>query len=191
MAKEITIARESKVSPLNTANKSSGRDGKTRGYQDYHQYVKDPDYSGVEYDQRTGAIKATHKDHNFDKKKGWYEKIVRDVGFANGYSVVLESEKGKSIGENYTEGLWNGRRFELASCENPENNNNLVKGMKHCASKDGTEVAVLFLPNSDFKRADIERAIGRYDGLGSTLGEKYKSFKGIYVVSGYKVYKMR
>ncbi len=157
---------------------------------EYKRLLDDPDYKDVEFNEENAGVKATHKEHNFDKEKGWYEKQTRDVGFKNGYSVVLENEKGKAIGQNYTEGLWNGLPFELASCEAVENNNNLVKGLKHCASKSETEIAVLFFPGNDYEKADIDRAIKRYHGLRSTLGNSFKDFKEIYVVSGEKVHKV-
>ena len=158
---------------------------------EYERLKKDPDYTDVDYDNASGGIKATHNDHNFDKEKGDYEKTTRDVGYKNGHSVILESEKGKGIGENYTEGYWNGSKFELASCEFPNNNNNIVKGLKHCASKSETETAVLYFPEGDFVEADVTRAIKRYYGLKSTLGEGFKDFVAIYVVCKDKVYQMR
>lgn len=157
----------------------------------YRRYKSDPDYTDVKKDRETGAFKATHKDHNFDKVKGKYEVQTRDIGYKNGYCVVLESEKGKGLGENYTEGLWNGSRFELAACEHPDNNNNIVKGLKHCASKTDTQTAVLYFPNGDFVREDVERAINRYYGLRETLGDGFKDFDAIFVVSGDSVYQMR
>ena len=158
---------------------------------EYRRYKDDPNYTDVKIDKKTGAYKATHVEHNFDKAKGEYERTTRDVGYKNGHCVVLESEKGKGIGENYTEGLWNGSRFELASCESPENNNNIVKGLKHCASKTETETAVLYFPNGNFVREDVERAIKRYYGLKKTLGDGFKDFESIFVVSGETVYQMR
>ena len=147
-------------------------------------------YKDVEFDEKSGGVKATHVGHNFDPEKGVYEEKARDIGFSNGHSVILGSEKGKGISQNYIEGYWNGSPFELASCENPENNNNLVSGLKHCSSKDETETAVLFFPNNDFKLEDVERAIKRYYGLKKTLGIKFKDFKAIYAVSGNKVYSL-
>ena len=36
----------------------------------YKKLLEDPDYTDIEFDETTGGVKATHKDHNFDKKKG-------------------------------------------------------------------------------------------------------------------------
>ena len=158
---------------------------------EYERLKKDSDYTEVEYDEASGGMKATHKDHNFDKDKGIYEENVRDTGYKNGHAVTLESEKGKGIGENYTEGLWNGSKFELASCESPSNNNNIVKGLKHCASKSETETAVLYFPKGDFVEKDVLRAIKRYYGLKSTLGDGFKDFVAIYAVCEGQVYQMK
>ena len=160
-------------------------------HRQFAELLKDPDYRDVDFDWNNAGLKATHVDHNFDKAKGIYEKTARDVGYKNGHSVILESEMGKGIGENYTEGLWNKSLFELASCESVENNNNIVKGLKHCASKSDTRTAVLYFPKGDFVREDVERAIGRYYGLKGTLGDSFKDFEAIYVVSGGTVYQMR
>lgn len=159
-----------------------------RNLETYREKLQDPNYVDVEFDEVSGGVKATHKGHNFDPEKGMYEKKARDIGFTNGYSVILGSEKGKGIGHNYIEGYWNGSPFELASCELPSNNNNILRGLKHCASKNETETAVLFFPNNDFNNEDVARAIKRYYGLKKTLGDSFKDFKAIYAVSGEKVY---
>ena len=99
--------------------------------------------------------------------------------------------RGIKGGENYTEGLWDGSKFELAGCEHPENNNNIVKGLKHCASKTETQTAVLYFPNGNFVSEDVERAINRYYGLRKTLGDGFKDFDAIFVVSDDIVYQMR
>lgn len=160
--------------------------------QEYQRLKDDKDYTGVDFGWGNGGLKATHKDHNFDKAKGIYEKTTRDVGFKNGHSVILESERGKGIGENYTEGLWDNLPFELASCESTKNNNNIVKGLKHCASKSDTSTAVLYFPkDNDIVKEDVERAINRYYGLRNTLGNGFKDFESIFVVCGDKTYQMR
>ncbi len=160
-------------------------------HQEYLTLRNNPEYKEVDFDWGNGGLKATHIDHNFDKAKGIYEKTARDVGYKNGHSVIFESEVGKGIGENYTEGLWNKSLFELASCESVENNNNIVKGLKHCTSKSDTQTAVLYFPKGDFVREDVERAIRRYYGLKGTLCDSFKDFEAIYVVSGEIVYQMR
>jgi len=157
----------------------------------YEIYKINPDYYDVEFDEASGGMKATHKDHCFDPDKGIYEEEVQNIGFNNGYSVILTSEKGKGIGENYTEGLWNNKQFEIATCENANtNNNNIVKGLKHCASKDGNEVAILYFYKGKYIKNDVKRAIGRYDGLKEHIAS-YKKFKEIYVLCEEKVYQLR
>lgn len=111
------------------------------------------DYTDVEFDEKSGGLKATHKDHNFDKLKGWYEKYVQDAGFKNGHSVTLEKEDHSVFNMRNTEGLWDGMYFEVTAAENGTPNN-VRNALKHCAKKGKTEVAVIFYPkefnNDDF-----------------------------------------
>lgn len=60
--------------------------------------------------------KATHKDHNFDKEKGWYETSIQNVGFKNGHSVILGEEPQNLYGEKSCEGTSQFRKFNLIYC---------------------------------------------------------------------------
>lgn len=158
----------------------------------YLKLLNDSNYYDVMFKPENGGLKAVHYGHNFDKEKGHYEKEVMRYAYQNGYCVILENEQGKNIGENYTEGLWNEDVFELATCENANsNNNNIVNGLKHCASKDDTKTAILYFYKGVFIEADVDRAIRRYNGLKNTL-TYYKAFTAIYIVDKWgNIYKMR
>jgi hypothetical protein len=154
---------------------------------EYERLEADSNYTNVAFDKKSGGVKATHKSHNFDKKKGSYEKNVQKVAFTNGNSIIFESEIGKEIGERYTEGLWNGKLFEIAGTETGSSNN-LLKGLKHCASKRDTEIAVLYFPNNNFSEDILNNAIVRYKGLEKLQDGQFLKFQKIIVVSNNKIY---
>lgn len=144
---------------------------------EYERLKNDKNYKDVEFNPKNGGLKATHSEHNIDKEKGWYETKVQEIGFQQGHSVILEKESGKGIGERYTEGSWDGSLFELASCETGTPNN-IVRGLKHCSSKDNVEVAVIFLPNTEYNDPEFTRAISRYIGM-INKGMPFRRFKRI------------
>jgi hypothetical protein len=144
-------------------------------------YSKDNNYNDVSFSWNNGGLTATHKDHIFDPKKGSYEKNVQNVGYKNGNSVIFESETGKGIGERYTEGFWDGKMFEIASTETGTDSN-ILKGLKHCASKRNTEVAVIYFPNKNFELSSFNKALSRYKGLEKLNDGQFIKFNKIVVV---------
>lgn len=146
----------------------------------------DKHYKDVTFDAKTGGLKATHVDHNFDKVGGQYEKAVQEAGFKEGHAVILGSETGTTIGERYTEGLWDGQRFEVMGCETATDNNYL-RGLCHCADKWTTEVAILHFPNGGFDKNKMRRAIGRYHGLEKLGDGQYLEFKSVVCIQDGKV----
>ena len=145
-----------------------------------------PDYKDVKYDSKTGGIKATHKNHNFDPNTGQYEKDVRDGGYNSGHVVILESEKGTIIGKRYTEGTWDGQEFELMGCETATPNN-LLAGLKHSSSKGTTKIAALTFPKGGFEAEAVERAIKRYAGLVKQKPEDFIEFERVVCIQNGKV----
>ncbi len=137
---------------------------KWNNHKEYVKLKNDADYYDVKFNYDNGGLMATHKGHNFDKKKGWYEQKVQKIGYFNGDSIIFENESGKGIGESYTEGTWDGLKFELASRET-STPNNILHGLKHCSSKDDAEVAVVFLPNTEYNDFEFKRALSRYFGM--------------------------
>ena len=124
---------------------------------------------------------ATHLEHNFDPKRGIYEKEVQEIGFRHGNAVIFESETGKAIGERYTEGFWNGYLFEIAAVETGTDNN-ILKGLKHCAFKRITEIAVIYFPNKNFNVSSFNRAFARYKGLEKLNDGQFVKFDKIIVI---------
>ncbi|GHT80191.1 hypothetical protein FACS189467_1720 [Bacteroidia bacterium] len=150
---------------------------------EYERLRADANYTNVKFDDKIGGLLAIHKDHQFDKKKGWYEEVVQNIGYKNGYSVILGSETGKEDGARYTEGWWNNLPFEIASTETGTKNN-IKKGLKHCASKRETEIAVLFFPNDNFDIRVFNDALAMYNGLKKLNNGQYKQFHKIICISG-------
>ena len=132
--------------------------------EEYKRYRQDPEYRDVVFDQETGGLKATHKDHNFDNDKGWYETSVQDTGMKHGHSVILEKEIHTVFKKKNLEGLWDGMSFEIAGKETATSNN-IRDGLKHCAKKTGCEIAVLFFPNGNFDENNFLDGLRKYNGL--------------------------
>ena len=152
---------------------------------EYERLLTDDNYIDVQFNPENGGLKATHINHKFDNKNGKYEKNVQNVGFNNGNAVIFESEKGKAIGQRYTEGLWNGKSFEIAGTETGTSNN-VKKGLNHCASKPDVKVAVLYFPNDNFNSTTFENAFARYEGIGKSGGKGYVKFDEILCVGNNK-----
>ena len=145
---------------------------------EYERLMIDGNYTNVRFNPNNGALSATHIRHNFDPKRGVYEIQVQNVGYRYGNSVILVSETGKDIGERYTDGLWNGKSFEIAATETGTSNN-IKKGLNHCASKPGVKVAILFFPYDNFDTAIFENAFARYEGIGKAGAKGYVKFDEI------------
>lgn len=147
---------------------------------EYERLKADPDYTDVEFNPKTGALKATHVEHNFDKKRGWYEKTVQDVGFRTGHSAILGKEDHTVKHKKNTEGTWDDKLFEIGAIETGTSSN-IKNALKHCASKPGCAIAILFAPQKiDLKEFSI--GLQRYNGLKGT--PQWKQFDMIIVIEG-------
>ena len=153
---------------------------KAERWNEYLKYKSDEDnYHDVIFDEKSGGFKATHNSHNLDKKKGWYEEKVRDIGFKEGHKVILEREIHSIHKLKNTEGTWDDMVLEIAAAETalPSNVRN---ALKHCAEKPGTEVAVIFFPKAKFSKQDFYQGYSMFKGLEGT--SQYKRFKKIYCI---------
>lgn len=147
----------------------------------YNQLLHDANYQNVVFDEKNGGLKANHKGHNFDKKGGVYERHVQDAGFKSGHAVILENEYSNVLGQRFTEGTWDNMKFEVAGCETGTTNN-IMRGLKHCASKRTTEIAVIDLPNTAFDFDTFSSALRRYKGLEKLGDGQFIKFKKIICV---------
>ena len=152
-----------------------------------HKTLKNnPDYTDVEFDLRSGGVKATHKDHNFHKVGGIFEREVLNAGYKDGNSVILCNEKSHVIGQRFTEGLWNGKQFEVAG-KQQSREIDYLKALKHCASKHTTKIAVIDLPNGGFDESILRKAMNRYNGLEKLHDGQYVAFERIIIVQNEKI----
>lgn len=149
-----------------------------QNYKEYQRLKEDPNYRDVEFDPTTGGVKATHIEHNFDHLKGKYEKYVQDAGFQEGHSVIFGKEDHTKQNQRNTEGLWDGRHFEIAGAET-FTANNIRNALKHCAKKPDAEVAVIFFPNG-FDPRNFEEALKKYEGLRGS--SQHRDFHRIYLI---------
>lgn len=148
---------------------------------EYKRVHESDEYENVAFDFKTLGLKANHVGHNFDKRGGVYEKHVRDAGYNAGHAVILENELGGAFSERFTEGTWDGKKFEVAGCETGTSNN-ILHGLSHCASKGETRIAVLDFPKGGFNREVWERTLGRYRGLKNVNNGQYLDFERIICV---------
>lgn len=147
----------------------------------YKRLKANPDYIDTAFNSTNGGLKSTHKDHSFDKKKGWYEKRAQEIGFQNGDAVILGAEPQNVFREKKTEGTWNDLLFEVAGAETGTSVN-IRNALKHCATKPEVEVAVVFFPfPENVSMSEIEDGVARYNGLKKT--SQWKPFKQILFIS--------
>lgn len=83
------------------------------------------------------------------------------------------------------EGLWDGRKFEVAGAETATPNN-IRNALKHCASKPDCEMAIVFFQKY-YSDALLEDGIGKYFGLKGT--SQYSEFKKIVCIHDGKIVK--
>ncbi|MBQ7389239.1 MAG: hypothetical protein IJW01_07710 [Paludibacteraceae bacterium] len=183
MALARSLRRRKNCNACKRVNKEIDRQRIIANRKEYERLKKDPNYFDVEFNEKTGGVKATHIGHNLDKVGGKYELDTLIAGVKAGNIVVLENEKGEG---KHTEGLWNGKPFEVAGCQTGTANN-IVRGLKHCASKRKTEFAVIVLPNTDFDKVVFETAIKRFKGLEKLNDGQYLKFKKIICVHNQEV----
>jgi len=155
---------------------------------DYARYKTDSNYRDVAFDYVSGGLQASHRGHNFDKKGGQYELNVQYAGFRSGHIIVLEDERfaSKKNGSKFTEGTWDGFWFEVAGRETATSNN-ILRGLKHCASKKKTKYAVLDFPFGGFDAEVLENAIKRYRGLEKLQDGQFVKFDKIICVQDRRI----
>ncbi len=89
----------------------------------YNRLKEDKNYFDVEFDEKSGGVKATHVGHNFDPTigrfgipRGNYEKITRDALLKKGYKVVLRKEFGDE-GIKQPDGYVNDKLMDIKGIE--------------------------------------------------------------------------
>lgn len=148
---------------------------------EYERLKNDPEYTEVEFDPITGGVTGIHIGHNLDKIGGVYERHVLNAGRKAGHRVRLEDESKHKNHTRFTEGMWDEKEFEVAGRETATENN-LVRGLKHCAAKRTTKIAILDFPNGGFDEGNLLKAISRYKGLKKLNDGQYLAFEKIICV---------
>lgn len=149
---------------------------------EYISYSQNSNYLDVTFNYDNGGLKALHRQHNIDSDKGWYETFVQDIGYQNGHKVILESEYSNILHKKFTEGTWDGYKFELAT-RKTATDNDILRGLKHCADKKETEIAILYFPNGGFTEDKIQKAIKRYKGYKNFPERTYVDFKRVICIT--------
>ena len=148
---------------------------------EYERLKNDPEYTEVEFDPITGGVTGIHIGHNLDKIGGVYERHVLNAGRKAGHRVRLEDESKHKNHTRFTEGMWDEKEFEVAGRETATENN-LLRGLKHCAAKRTTKIAILDFPNGGFDEGNLLKAISRYKGLKKLNDGQYLAFEKIICV---------
>lgn len=153
---------------------------------EYERLKNDSNYTKVVFDPKTGGLKADNINHNFDKKGGDYERHVQNAGFKNGHSVILEAESMNVFKKRNTEGFWDYKLFEIAGRETATSNN-VLRGLKHCAAKKETQIAILDFPNGGFNEEIFFSAYKRYCGLEKKNDGQFLKFEKIICVQNEEI----
>ena len=148
---------------------------------EYERYSADPNYKDVAFDRSTLGLKATHIRHNFDPKKGWYERAAQDAGYRAGHSVILEAEDHTVLHLKNIEGSWDGKKLEIGGAENGTSSN-VRNALKHCATKPNCQTAVVYLPKGEYDFGEIRSGMARYYGLRGT--DQFVEFEEIVIIAG-------
>lgn len=144
----------------------------------YEEMKLDENYYNIVFDENTGGLKATHKEHNLKSDGAKYEIIVQNVGMKYGHSIILESELANVINKRFTEGLWDCQKFEVAGCQTCTPNN-ILRGIRHSAHKRTTEIAIVYLCK-ETPISVLENAVNRYINLPSEQVIEFKRIIFIY-----------
>lgn len=153
---------------------------------EYERLKVDPNYTDVEFNPKNGGLKATHIEHNFDGNKGWHEQHVQTTGYQNGHSIILEKEIHTIKNKRNVEGLFDGQSFEIAAAETGIANN-IRNALKHCASKPGCKVAVVFFPDENKVDMSLIRVgLKKYFGLRGNQNQ-FNDFDHIYFMTSNRI----
>lgn len=139
----------------------------TAARQTYERLKADPDYTDVKFDPKSGGVKATHREHNFDKAvgkyeipRGEYEKITTDALYKKGYVVeLIKEDDTKRVPQ--PDGYLNGSLMDIKGVEG----NPLYALMR--ANKQRVETAVLYFHEAN--AFSQEQVTAKYTQLGSWL----------------------
>ena len=133
---------------------------------EYHRLLNDCNYTNVQFNEKTGGLLATHKEHHFDTTigkfgipRGNYEKIAIDVLYDYGKSIVLWSEK-NGIGISMPDGLMDWKIFDIKGIEGT-GKRNIVDKISDAGAQ-GAETIVLYYHDAGI--FDLQKIVNAYNG---------------------------
>jgi hypothetical protein len=136
------------------------------------------DYVKCGFCEKTGGYWVYHVDHIFDPVRGYYEKDAAAILHANGYKVILESERNKGRNQKYSDGTLNNCVFEIQSVDGDGKNN--IKGHFNNCFKKKVSIVVLYYPKPELFDSDkLQKGYKKYIRLPRSI-----PLKVIYIVNG-------
>lgn len=162
---------------------------------EYERLKKDPNYTNVKFNPKTGGLMASHKDHQFDKQKGImdiprgdYEKRVQEIFFKYGRKLILQNER---MGDNIAtpDGLLDDVLCDIKAIEGLGMNNIINKIAE--ANHQGARHVILYYPDINlFKKELLRDGYSRYLGLVKKKNIQDNVDDISYVIEG-KIYKYK
>lgn len=153
--------------------------------EEYFRIKRSPDYKDVAFNEKTGGVMATHKNHTELRNRKDYEVNVQKAGFKKGHIVILGEEIHNIPNHRNADGTWDGLLFESAAAETGTATN-IRNALKHCASKHIADVATIYFLNKP-SNAEIRNGLKKFFGLKGT--SQWHDFKEIIFVYGTDIYK--
>lgn len=100
MALAMDLAGRKNCHACKKVDNSVERVRKKENQREYERLKKDPQFEDVQYDKKSGGVKATHKGHNVQKDKtklgvtsAELENSCQDILFKQGHRVIFVNEK--------------------------------------------------------------------------------------------------
>jgi len=144
-------------------------------FEKYQKLLKDESFYDVQFGDN-GGLKATHKDHNHNRKTIVHEKTVQDLHFKNGDELILGDESQKMTQGKKIDGILNGKTFDMSTISG-QGENTIKRALNHARQK-SAEVAVLYFPDEfEFDFYLMKIGIRKYEGQ-----TDYRFEKVIYIV---------
>lgn len=181
MSKEVAIAREGDVSPLNVVRDKGQREARNLAL--YRHYTNDPNYKDVYFDNTSGGMMAVHNGHNWEHnakdgtryfgdmtKEDLEKEFAREVVRMGSSAIFRDESKRRADGSTAValDVVVNGRLTDIRSVtENNrsyknqlESKNNQLRGWNaENPSEKGRTVTLYFHEPSMYSEAKIKRSI--------------------------------
>jgi hypothetical protein len=158
---------------------------------EYERLLKDENYKDVKFNPNNGALIAIHKDHNFDERigdfgipRGDYERISAEVLYDYGRSVILESEK-KPDDVRSSEGLLDGKKFEIKAVEGAGDSNILNYKMREASKQKAESIVFYYHDKNIFNKQRLSDCHERY-----LRTSKSQRIQTVYYILDKRLYKL-